>query len=64
MGLQSEGFHYPLSYGEVLVIPETILSYSGEELTKLSHQFHQCIREHICRGQYQRKVRPVLINSW
>ncbi|MDE6203700.1 MAG: alpha-galactosidase, partial [Lachnospiraceae bacterium] len=64
MGLQSDFFHYPLEKGEELVIPETILSYSGEGFGKLSRQYHKCIREHVCRGRYQDRTRPVLINSW
>ncbi|MCI8561900.1 MAG: alpha-galactosidase [Lachnospiraceae bacterium] len=64
MGLQQDSFHYPLGQGEELVVPETILSYSGEGLSKLSQQYHRCIRENVCRGVYSNKVRPVLINSW
>lgn len=64
MGLQQDSFHYPLVQGEELVVPETILSYSGEGLSKLSQQYHRCIRENVCRGVYSNKVRPVLINSW
>lgn len=64
MGLQSDLFHYPLAPGETLTVPETILSYSGSGLSVLSQQFHQCIRDHICRGKYKSQSRPVLINSW
>lgn len=64
MGLQSDLFHYPLAPGETLTVPETILSYSGSGLSVLSQQFHQCIRDHICRGKYKSQPRPVLINSW
>ncbi|MBD5461886.1 MAG: alpha-galactosidase [Lachnospiraceae bacterium] len=64
MGLHSDLFHYPLEQGQELVIPETILSYSGEGFGKLSRQYHQCIREHICRGRYRDQIRPILLNSW
>ena len=64
MGLQDELFHYSLKQGEELVIPETILSYSKKGFGQLSVQFHRCIRNHICRGKYNKEVRPVLINSW
>lgn len=64
MGLHSDLFHYPLEQEETLTIPETILSYSGEGFGKLSMQYHRCIREHLCRGKYSQKIRPVLINSW
>ncbi len=64
MGLQSDLFHYPLSENEVLTVPETILSFSDRGLGELSRQYHRCIRDHICRGGYAHKLRPVLINSW
>lgn len=64
MGLQRDLFHYPLEPGETLIVPETILSYSGEGFGQLSRQYHHCIRNHICRGTYSHSMRPVLINSW
>ena len=64
MGLQSDRFCYPLSCGESLTVPETILCYSGEGLGGLSRRYHACIRDHLCRGSYAKRVRPVLLNSW
>lgn len=64
MGLHDELFHYPLKQEETLIVPETILSYSKEGFGQLSLQFHHCIRDHICRGKYNKEVRPVLLNSW
>ena len=64
MGLHDELFHYPLTQGETLVIPETILCYSGQGFGTLSRRYHRCIREHICRGKYSQELRPILINSW
>ncbi|MCM1136019.1 MAG: alpha-galactosidase [Clostridium sp.] len=64
MGLQSDLFHYPLAKGESFLVPETILSFSDRGLGELSRQYHRCIREHVCRGKYAEKIRPVLINSW
>ena len=45
-------------------MPETILSFSKKGFSRLSKQFHTCIRDHICRGKFKDQVRPVLINSW
>lgn len=64
MGLQSEFFHYPLEQEETFVVPETILCYSEQGFGGLSMRYHRCIRDHICRGKYCHRVRPVLINSW
>ncbi len=64
MGMQSDLFHYPLEQGEKLVVPETILCYSDQGLGALSARFHDCIREHLCRGKFRDVPRPVLLNSW
>lgn len=64
MGLQEEGFHYPLYEGEAFTSPEVILTYSNQGLDKLSHNLHDCIRKHLFRGSYKNRRRPVIINSW
>lgn len=64
LGLCEEQFSYPLEKGEEFFAPEVLLTYSGEGFAKLSHNLHRCIREHICRGAYRKKVKPVLLNSW
>lgn len=64
MGLSEEQFSYSLSAGEVFYAPEVVLSYSGEGIAHLSHNFHYFARKHICRGKYKDKPRPVLLNSW
>ncbi len=64
MGLQSDLFHYPLKTDEELVVPETILCYSGEGFAVLSERYHHCIREHLCRGKHKNAPRPILLNSW
>lgn len=64
LGLQEEAFRYPLETGEMFQAPEVILSYSSEGMNRLSQNLHHCIRQHICRGKYKEKIRPILINSW
>lgn len=64
MGLQNEHFYYPLEKGQSLIVPETILCYSENGFADLSLKYHDCIRNHICRGKYKNECRPVLINSW
>ena len=64
LGLNEELFSYPLASGETFTVPEVILSYSAEGLSALSQQYHNCIRNHVCRSKYVHMQRPVLINSW
>ncbi|MDE6625400.1 MAG: alpha-galactosidase [Lachnospiraceae bacterium] len=64
MGLQSEQLHYVLKKDSPFIVPEVMMSYSDEGLNQLSYNLQKTIRYHVCRGVYQTKVRPVLINSW
>lgn len=64
MGLSEEQFSYLLDCGEEFYAPEVVLSYSSKGLNALSDNLHRCVREHICRGKWKDKVRPVLVNSW
>ena len=64
LGLSDELFSYPLEPGERLVAPEVIMTYSTCGLDSLSNRLHRCVREHVCRGYWRDRVRPVLINSW
>ena len=64
MGINNENFEWILENGEEFYTPEAILSYSGEGLSKLSHNFHKIIRNNVCRGKYKLTERPVLINNW
>lgn len=64
MGLATEKFSYPLRPGEKITAPEVIMSYSSAGFERLSHNLHECIRKHVCRGKYRDMPRPVLLNSW
>lgn len=64
MGIHPSLFEWHLSVGETFETPEVILTYSSNGFSKMSHNFHKVIREHICRGKYQLAQRPVLINNW
>ena len=64
IGLQQEGFRYPLEPGDTLTAPEVILSFSTDGLNRLSQNLHSCIRNHVCRGKYKNAIRPILVNSW
>ena len=64
MGVQSEHFDYPLAPGESFQAPELALAYSASGLAHLSHLFHRMISEHVCRGPWKNRRRPVLLNNW
>ncbi|MEE1304112.1 MAG: alpha-galactosidase [Agathobacter sp.] len=64
MGLNDDLFAYPLDANEEFTVPEVIMTYSSDGFSELSHRYHSCIRNHVCRGKYVNAARPVLINSW
>ncbi len=64
MGISPDQFSWMLNPGESFQTPEVALIYSGEGFTPLSHKFHRMASEHLIRGQWAKKRRPILINNW
>lgn len=63
-GIQPQGFRYILNEGESLEAPEAVMSYSALGFCGLSVNMHNFVREHIVRGKWKYRPRPVLLNSW
>lgn len=64
MGINSECFSWKLKPHDEFSTPEVVLSYSSSGMETLSHNFHNVIRNNICRGKHKLCERPVLINNW
>lgn len=64
MGIHSEGFSWKLSSLESFVSPEVVMVYSSEGINGMSSIFHDLYRNHLIRGAYKNKKRPILINNW
>lgn len=63
-GINPATFSYILHEGEALEAPEAVFTYSCSGFNEMSHHFHRFINNHIVRGRWRDKVRPVLLNSW
>ncbi len=63
-GINPQSFCFLIGEGECFEAPEAVLSYSHEGYNGLSRHMHQFVREHIVRGEWKHKIRPVLLNSW
>ncbi len=63
-GIHPRSFSWQLAPEECFHTPEAVLSFSAEGFRGLSGQLHSFIREHIVRGVWKRRPRPVLLNSW
>lgn len=63
-GMNPQSFCWLLKPGESCEAPEAVMTYSAEGFNGMSGQLHQFVREHIVRGEWKKKERPVLLNSW
>lgn len=63
-GINPQSFSWELKPGEVFEAPEAVMTYAHQGFNELSRHMHGFVREHIVRGSWKRKVRPVLLNSW
>ena len=58
MGINPYQFRWCLTEGETFFAPQVILSFSNQGFSKLSHQYHDILHEHMCRGRYKHERRP------
>ena len=63
-GINPQNFCWQLPAGESFEAPEAVMAYSRAGYNGMSQCMHRFVREHIVRGAWKKKVRPVLLNSW
>ena len=63
-GINPQSFFWTLEPGENFEAPEAVAAFSHKGLNGMSQCMHRFVREHIVRGTWKRKARPVLLNSW
>ena len=64
MGIHPTNFEWTLAPGEEFTAPEVVMVYSDKGIGKMTRTFHDLYRNHLIRGKYKDRKRPVLINSW
>lgn len=64
MGIHPQDFSWKLEAGESFQAPEVICMYAADGLGGMSRNFHDLYRNHLIRGTYKDKKRPILINNW
>jgi alpha-galactosidase len=64
MGLNPIDFSWELEPEGTFTTPEVVMVYSDQGLNGMSQIYHKLYRECLCRGEWQYKERPVLINNW
>jgi len=63
-GINPHCFEWTLQKGERFFTPEAVMTFSPDGFSGVSHNFHDFINNHIVRGDWKNKDRPVLINNW
>ena len=63
-GINPAGFLWQLKTGSYFDSPQAVMTVSGNGFGGMSAAMHAFVREHIVRGKWKRKVRPVVLNSW
>ncbi len=63
-GINPRGFAWTLEKDGSLESPEAVLTYSPDGFNGMSRNMHRFVRDHIVRGEWKKKERPVLLNSW
>lgn len=63
-GIQPQGFCWRLPAGEIFRTPEAVMTVSIAGFNGVSGNFHRFVRQHILRGDWKEKLRPVLLNNW
>lgn len=63
-GINPQSFRFQIKPNDVFEAPEAIMTYSHEGYEGMSHHMHQFVEDHIVKGEWRKKVRPILLNSW
>ena len=64
LGINPDRFAFMLQPGGSFQAPEGVMVYSCEGLGGMTHTFHDLYRNHLIRGIWKDRKRPILINNW
>ncbi len=63
-GISPFCFEYKLEKNKDFETPFSVMTYSNEGINKASQNMHKFINNHVIRGPWANKERPILINNW
>ncbi len=64
IGIHPAQFCWHLKPGEAFQTPEALLCITENGLNSLSQTFHGLYRNHLLRGYWKHRAKPILLNSW
>ena len=63
-GINPFCLRYEIKENEIFETPVAVLTYSNKGLNGVSQNMHKFVNNHIVRGEWANKDRPVLLNNW
>lgn len=63
-GINPFAFDWCLKSEESFDTPESVMTFSHKGLNGMSHNMHKFVKDHIVRGYWQYRERPILVNNW
>lgn len=64
MGINDFQFEWQLAPADQFQTPEVVMVYSDQGIGPMSRTYHKLYQDHLIRGDYQHKTRPILMNNW
>ncbi|MEE6131705.1 alpha-galactosidase [Priestia flexa] len=64
VGIHPHNFTWLLEKEQTFQTPEVVMVYSSAGLSEMSHTFHHLYKNHLLRGEFKTKDRPILVNNW
>ena len=64
LGINPHCFEWQLNQCDCFETPEAVMTYSGKGFNGMSGNMHDFVNNHIVRGEWQNRERPVLFNNW
>lgn len=64
LGINPHCFEWNLAQGESFETPEAVITFSQHGFNGMSHNMHNFVNEHIVRGNWKNRERPILFNNW
>lgn len=63
-GINPFEFEWLVKKNDYFDTPESVLTFSSEGLNGMSRNMHEFVKEHIVRGYWKHRERPILVNNW
>ncbi|MGM0138509.1 alpha-galactosidase [Enterococcus sp. DIV0755b] len=64
MGINPDTFSWKLDSKAIFETPEAVMVYSTTGFNGMSQTFHHLYQEHLVPKTWQKKERPILLNTW